>query len=488
MALGIALAGALACGGGGGSDDDGDTSGTDDTANASSPTSPTASASQTDADASASVDDGPTDDSPTDASADDASSDDGSDTGEPTPSGCDPLPAPDGTIIEVGPGDDLANAIAQASMGSTVRIADGTYDVGPDGLWVGADFVTIRGASGDRAAVVIDGAYQQAGGGLLNVSGRTGTTIAHLTLRHARYHLVHVTGGPRGPSTNTTLYDLHLVDPGEQAVKINSNYDFDSDGGELACSRIELTDEGRAQVMMYESAGTFCYTGGVDAHRARDWTIRDNVIEGFWCSNEYLSEHAIHLWRGCRDTVVERNVLVDNARGVGFGLGMPADGRTYDDDPCPGIAVAEHYGGLIRNNFIVATRPELFASPSGMDVGIALESACGATIVHNTVASAMPPYSSMEWRFAESNPRVVNNLVTHNLRDRDGAVAERVSNVENATPDVFVDLSGHDVHLAASAAVAIDQGAPEGADLAGADFDGDAREGAPDVGADERTR
>ena len=63
--------------------------------------------------------------------------------------------------------------------------------------------------------MVIDGGYQQSGGGLLNVMGRDGTTIAHLTLRRARYHLVHVTGGPRGPSTNTRLFDLHLVDPGE---------------------------------------------------------------------------------------------------------------------------------------------------------------------------------------------------------------------------------------------------------------------------------
>jgi len=469
----------LGCGGGG-SGEGGSTEGDAGTVG-------TASGSASDPDASGSIDDGPTDGPSTDTSVDEASSGDDDDTGEPTPSGCEPLPAPEGTIVEVAPGDDLAAAVAGAPAGATVMIADGTYDVGPDGLWVSADGVTIRGASGDREAVVLDGAYQQAGGGLVNVMGRDGTTIAHLTIRRARYHLVHVTGGPEGPSTNTRLFDLHLVDPGEQAIKINSNYDFDSDGGEIACSRVELTDEGRAQVMMYESSGTFCYTGGVDAHRARDWVIRDNVIEGFWCSNEFLSEHAIHLWRGCRDTVVERNLLVDNARGIGFGLGQPAGGRTYDDDPCPGIPIAEHYGGVVRNNFIVGTRPELFASPSGMDVGIALEAACGATVVHNTVASAMPPFSSIEWRFAESNPRLVNNLVTHNLRERDGAVAESIGNLENADAAMFVDLAAHDLHLVAGAA-AIDQGDPQGADLAGTDVDGDPRASAPDVGADERVR
>jgi hypothetical protein len=108
--------------------------------------------------------------------------------------------------------------------------------------------------------------------------------------------------------------------------------------------------------------------------------------------------------------------------------------------------------------------------------------------VHNTVASASPPFSSIEWRWAESNPRVVNNLVTHNLRERDGAVAELVANLENAAADTFIDLAGHDVHLAAGAAAAIDQGDPQGSDLAGTDFDEDARDAAPDIGADERVR
>ena len=44
-------------------------------------------------------------------------------------------------------------------------------------------------------------------------------TLAHLTITRGRYHLVHVTGGPEGPSAGARLYDLELVDPEEQAVK-----------------------------------------------------------------------------------------------------------------------------------------------------------------------------------------------------------------------------------------------------------------------------
>jgi hypothetical protein len=472
----------IACGGGSG---DGDSAATAD--GSSSGGGPTSGPSSGSSDGPTSVDasGNPTGDPSGDPTTDSSSTDDTG--GEPPPSGCTPLPDPTGTIVDVNPGDDLAAAIANAPQGATVRIADGTYDVGPDGLWVGANDVTIRSASNDRESVILDGGYMQASGGIINVSGKSGVTIAHLSVRHARYHTIHVTGGPDGPSPGAHLYDLHLSDPGEQAVKINSNYDFDQDDGIVECSLIELTDEGRAQVMTYKSSGIYCYTGGIDAHRALGWTIRDNVIRGFWCSNEYLSEHGVHFWRGGRDTVVERNLLVDNARGIGFGLGMPTEGRTYDDAPCNGIPLAGHYGGTIRNNIVIATRPELFASPSGMDVGIALEAACDATIVHNTVVSSSPPFSSIEWRWMETTVALVNNLVSHNLRERDGATAMPLGNIENADVAMLVDFAGGDAHLAPGAA-AIDAGDPSGVDLAPTDWDGDMRTDPPDVGADERVR
>lgn len=360
-------------------------------------------------------------------------------------------------------------------------LADGTYNVGPDGLWIGADGVIVRAASGDAAGVILDGGYRQTSGGIVNVAGRSDVTLAHLTISRARYHLVHVTGGPEGPSAGARLYDLHLVDPGEQAVKINSNYDFDSDDGEIACSTIRLTDDGRSFVMQNEAAGSFCYTGGIDAHRARNWTVRDNVIEGFWCDGD-LSEHGIHFWRGSRDTVIQRNLLIDNARGIGLGLGQPGSGRTYDDSPCGG-QVAEHYGGTIDSNMIVGRRPELFASPSGMDLGVGLEAACEVLAIHNTVASTEAPFSSMEWRWPETSVRAINNLVTHELRTRDNASAELVSNVTGASLSTFVDIEAADAHLASSSVATL--GAPEGAELAPTDFDGDSRTSEPHVGADQ---
>lgn len=143
--------------------------------------------------------------------------------------------------------------------------------------------------------------------------------------------------------------------------------------------------------------------------------IRDNIIEGFWCPRG-LSEHGVHFWTGSRDTVVERNLLIDNARGIGFGLMENEFGRTYPDNPCPEAdGKVGHYDGIIRNSFIFASRTELFDSQAGADTGIALAQACGARVQHNTVAFTDSPFSGIEWRFANTDAVLQNNLTTHNL-------------------------------------------------------------------------
>ena len=306
-------------------------------------------------------------------------------------------------------------------------------------------------------------------------------TVAEITIQRPRFHAIHVTANQTA-ANGTRIYGVRLFDPGEQTIKINHHDNgVYADGGEVACSYLELTAAGRQQVQSYTSSGSTCYTGGVDAHGARDWVIRDNTIVGFWCDTD-LSEHGIHLWTGSRDTVVERNLLVNNARGIGFGLS--SGGRTYGDDPCGGIGDASHYGGHIANNFVVGTDPALFNSPSGMDLGIGLWHACGATVVHNTVASTQAPFSSIEGRFADTTADVVNNLVTHDIKERDGASFSLAGNLEGAA-DQFVDMAGFDLHLA-EGAPAIGAGDDTGVALAPEDIDGDPRATPPDVGADQR--
>jgi hypothetical protein len=392
---------------------------------------------------------------------------------------CPQLPPPSETIIKVDTVEQLQHAVRNAIPGTTILVADGTYNLDGICLVFNVPDVTLRSASGDRAAVVLDGAYKSRAIAQIYASR---VTIADLTMRRADKHVIHVMSTARGDTVNTRIYNVHIIDPREQAIKINTaaagHY---PDYGEIACSRIELTDAGRPRIR------NNCYTGGIDAHKARGWLVRDNVIEGFWCP-EGLAEHAVHFWDGSRDTVVERNVLKDNGRGVGFGMKDKGSTRTYPDEPCPAVqGYVDHYGGTIRNNFIITGRKDLFAAKDGADCGICLWQSCQTRVLHNTVYSTDPlhTFSSIEWRFGNTRADILNNLVNIVMQERDGATANVSGNVTNAQADWFVNAELSDLHLVGTASSAIDQATS----LAGVtdDIDGACRPAGPtaDVGAHE---
>ncbi|MCU0305165.1 MAG: hypothetical protein MUC56_14025 [Thermoanaerobaculales bacterium] len=379
---------------------------------------------------------------------------------------CPPLPPPSGPVVERWPADagNLRATIAGAAPGTTILLHDGFYDMsGGDAthrLVFSTPGLTLRSASGDREAVVLDGGYVT--GELVSIQA-SDTTIADLTLARAYYHPIHASG-PGVPIQGILIHNVHVVDPGEQAVKVNPVGAGTVDSSTLECSHLELTDVGRPFIR------NSCYTGGLDAHQATGWLVRRNRVEGFWC-DEGLSEHGIHMWRQCVDSVVEENLVLDCARGIGFGLGPGADGHT---------------GGVIRNNFVAAGDPGLFGSAAGFDSGIALWGAEGAAASHNTVASSQAPSaSSMEWRFISTSVSLANNLVTDRIWDRGGA-ATTATNSEYAPLALFADVAAGDLHLVDPGSAPVDAGTvldPGDADL---DFDAQPRsDGAPDIGADE---
>jgi hypothetical protein len=391
---------------------------------------------------------------------------------------CPALPPPSGTTVNVDTVQELVDAVNNATSGVTILVANGTYNLNGAYLRIDTPNVTLRGASGNRDAVVLDGNYQTTE--IIQVVS-SNVTVADLTLREAYDHPIHVMSSSTAHTTGTLIYNVHIIDPGQQAIKINPvDSTHFTDDGEIACSNIELTSQGREQIR------DNCYTGGVDAHQSRGWVVKDNLISGFWCSAG-LSEHAVHFWRGSRDTTIERNRLFNNARGVGLGLATSGPGRTYGDNPCPaaGGSYVDHYGGVIRNNFVWAADAALFDSQSGFDCGICLWNACNADATHNTVFSTQAPFSSIEWRFANTSAVIKNNLTSHTMRERDGATGALSGNINGAQASWFVNALEGNLHLVSGANLAIDQatylpGFP-------GDIDGDARPvgAAPDVGADE---
>jgi hypothetical protein len=398
---------------------------------------------------------------------------------------CAPLPEPTGTLIEVTSeqAGDLPALVRDAPEGATILLGDGTYRM-PDGgesarrIQIVTPGVTLRSRSGDRDAVIIDGEYATEEMITVNASN---VTIADLTVMRAVHHPIHVTGGAEGDIEGVLLHNLKIVDGGQQFVKVNTSGGTPNtyaDDGVLECSHFELTDAGRPMIAT-EPGG--CYTGGIDAHQARGWIVRENTFTGIHCTNGSLAEHAIHFWTASRDTLVERNTIVDCARGIGFGLGDGGGNdpdRAYADDPYPGVGYVGHYDGLIRNNVIATSEGFEF-----FDTGIELEQARGTRVLHNTVIHGGSAFASISHRFANTLVVLENNLVK-SIRGRDGSTASGASNLEQAPDDLFVDAEGLDFHLLGSAMAAIDTGVE--LDDAGEDIDGTPHDASdPDLGADE---
>ena len=66
------------------------------------------------------------------------------------------------------------------------------------------------------------------------------------------------------------------------------------------------------------------YIGGIDAHGAKNWTVRGNTFRNIASPSGSVAEFAVHFWNGSANNTVEKNVIVNCDRGIGFGLRWPA--------------------------------------------------------------------------------------------------------------------------------------------------------------------
>lgn len=371
-----------------------------------------------------------------------------------------PFKAPAVTVSSVA---ELQNAVIDANSGGDKNIilssSGSPYNLGGVYLRLTADGITVSGSTGNREDVILDGQYVTTE--IFQILGSY-TTIKDLTLKRAYYHPVHIFPADGKNLVGTLLDNIHIIDPGQQAVKINQNHDktYSANNGTIQNTRIELTAGGRAEVWNINGS---CYTGGVDAHHANGWVVRNNVITGFWCDSG-LSEHGVHFWSFSEDTLVERNLIVNCDRGIGFGLGSSG-----------------HTGGTIRNNMIYHDAGHAYS-----DVGIGLESASGAQVYNNTIFHVHSYPNAIEYRFsATAGGAIRNNLTNRAIASRNGGTAIITHNVTTARSSYFADVSNGDLHLAYKIPGVVNRGIS----LAGLtnDFDGDARPagGSVDIGADE---
>jgi len=401
---------------------------------------------------------------------------DGGNEAPVSPSSCAPWPVSDGTIVSVSPtqASTLHALVLNAAAGTTFVLQPGSYLIAGS-LRLEKPGLTLRSSTDRADDVVIDAAYDVAEAVVIRASN---ATVAHVTITHAVDHAIHVSPPSEGVDvTGLLVYGVTLTDNGEQFLKVNPIGSATGyvDGGRVECSTFLLTEQGRPHI---ERSVGGCYTGGIDVHAGLDWIVRNNRFEGIYCAGEGLAEHAIHFWKRSRGSLVENNLIINCARGVGFGMGDTDTGaRVYSDTPYGGDL--GHIDGVIRNNVI-------YADIDYFDTGIEIIQARQPVVVHNTVVSWAGAgfFSSIDYRFGRTQARIQNNL-TRRITVRDGAGGTVDHNLENTPQSYFVAPTAEGFHLADSATEAIDHGVVVAE--AGLDIDGEPHtHGAPDLGADER--
>ncbi len=364
-------------------------------------------------------------------------------------SSCIPISSPDsGQRITVSNAAELVNATQQAngSGNRTIVLEDGTYSL-DEMLWISGNNITFRSRSGNRDAVIIRGQGMDGDvSHIFNVPGDN-FSVADMTIGWVANHAVQI----HSDSDNPVIHNVRFVDTGEQMLKVSFR------SGDSTSS-----DNGLVEWCVFEYSagiGPQYYIGGIDAHQAHNWVVRNNVFMHIRSPESDLAEHAIHFWSESSNTLVEKNIIINCDRGIGFGLGDRG-----------------HSGGMIRNNMAHTTR----------DVGIGLESASGTAVYNNTVFTENY-MNSIEYRFGRTQGlSIINNLTNASITSRDGGSATVAANVTNARASWFANAGGGDLHLVTTEPTVVDQG--QSLSNVSQDIDCEMRPkgGGYDIGADER--
>jgi hypothetical protein len=379
---------------------------------------------------------------------------------------------------------DLANADPSADR--TIELEDGIYRLEWSHLWLGREGVTVRSRSGNRDAVVLKGERGMRGGSIEFIFqvAADDVTIRDLTMEDVGSHAVIIHGEAPYDADRTQLRNLVIRDTYEQMVKVTpANQDparWFSEDGLLEDSLLEYS----------AGIGPQYYIGGIDAHGAKGWVVRRNVFRGIASPSGSLAEHAVHFWSWSRDTLVERNLIIDCDRGVGLGLSNSG-----------------HVRGVIRDNLIYHG-----VEPGGgfADVSIEVLHADGARVHHNTVYQAHTNYFAAIKNWESADVMIFNNAVQmapHSfwgvqqaiwVKDGTGPVLGNAVSAPNASwfgsvtppPARRISETGHFLHIGeGDAGGLIDAGVTNFAGWPGfdPDYDGEPRPGGDsvDIGADE---
>jgi hypothetical protein len=322
---------------------------------------------------------------------------------------------------------ELQSAISQANSSGgnmTILIEDGDYQVASTSSfpYITGSNIVIRSLQGNRDNVIIRG-----GGNVPTGSTEDGfliagdnVTIADLTIREVGNHGIQVSGH------NLYVHNVRIQDTYEQMIK-GSTSGTTIDSAVVQCSLFEYTN----------GIGPNWYIGGLDIHKGNEWIVRDNVFKDITSPNNSAAEHAVHFWDNSINNLVERNIIYNCDRGIGFGLGNTG---------------LQNQGGTIRNNIIYNDGLGQYD-----DVGIGLEKSPDSKVYNNTVY--IDYFNAIEYRFTgTTNVDIINNLTNKIIASRNGGTGNLQTNFQNAQASWFVDYMSGNLRLATSIEEVFDKG------------------------------
>jgi hypothetical protein len=376
------------------------------------------------------------------------------------------LPPPQGQVIKVSTVQELINALAEVKVGGTILLADGRYMM-PHFVEIKTDRVSLRGASGSRERVIIDGAESR-DGELIWITACSGVTIADLTIQNIKWNGFKInseTGVQELTIHNCIIHNIWQR--GVKGVKVPK---ADREAIRPRRCRVQycLFYNDRPKQLSDDShdiAGGN-YIGGIDVMYPTDWVISDNVFVGINGSTRE-ARGAVFIWHDAQGCIIERNIIINCDAGICLG-------NPYRDEEtrihCTGC--------IVRNNFVAGAT----------EGGIVPVYTKDCKILNNTIYERESRLGRLiRTVFDNDGLLIANNLVSGpRIRNESDSQIRFVNNLEMDLADALVAPSEGNLRLTGRAVQAIDKGVKL-SEVTG-DIDGQARGDKPDIGADELRR
>ncbi len=320
-----------------------------------------------------------------------------------------------GVVVPVGSTQELIDAIGDALPGHVITLAPGTYDVDQNLSCV------VDGTAAEPIVVRAD----QLGDALIRFDAVEGFKVsgAHWTFENldiegvcsthsACEHAFHLFG-------DADFVQIRGNRMHEYNAMIKSNITSGAFPDDVV---VEFNEFFNSTVRNTSNPVT-----PIDIVGGRRWQVRANLIADFGKGQGNGISYAAFLKGNSKLGLFERNLVIcelNHTGGIRLGLSFGGGGSGPSSICEEGTCTPEHEDGIMRNNLIVNC-PD--------DVGIYLNEAADVRIYNNTIYNT----TGVDVRFTASVAELRNNILSGQIRERDGGTAIEGVNLESVSLGEF---------------------------------------------------